>query len=137
MVTQAPAIAFACFQLATLARNTQAPATAFACSQLAALAQKKRLGPYLSASAFLGGFPPPNPPHDVLNLLAYLAPTSFSFGEGACSSPPLRKNDRRIPPEQTCCHVLWLAATKKRIPPIACYTPGTNGAICVYDYRKR
>ena len=42
MVTQAPATAFACSQLATLARNTQAPATAFACSQLATLAQKKR-----------------------------------------------------------------------------------------------
>ena len=42
MVTQASATAFACFQLATLARNTQAPATAFACSQLATLAQKKR-----------------------------------------------------------------------------------------------
>ena len=40
MVTQAPATAFACFQLAALARNTQAPATASACSQLAALAQK-------------------------------------------------------------------------------------------------
>ena len=69
MVTQAPATAFACFQLATLARNTQAPAIAFACSQLAALAQKKRLGPYLSASAFLGGFPPPNPPHSYPILL--------------------------------------------------------------------
>ena len=42
MVTQAPATAFACSQLATLAQNTQAPATAFACSQLATLAQKKR-----------------------------------------------------------------------------------------------
>ena len=42
MVTQAQATAFACFQLATLARNTQATATAFACSQLATLAQKKR-----------------------------------------------------------------------------------------------
>ena len=42
MVTQAPATAFACSQLATLARNTQAPATASACFQLAALAQKKR-----------------------------------------------------------------------------------------------
>ena len=42
MITQAPATAFACSQLATLARNTQAPATAFACFQLATLAQKKR-----------------------------------------------------------------------------------------------
>ena len=42
MVTQAPATAFACSQLAPLARNTQAPATAFACFQLATLAQKKR-----------------------------------------------------------------------------------------------
>ena len=42
MVTQAQATAFACSQLAPLARNTQAPATASACSQLAALAQKKR-----------------------------------------------------------------------------------------------
>ena len=42
MVTQAQATAFACFQLAALARNTQSPATASACSQLAALAQKKR-----------------------------------------------------------------------------------------------
>ena len=67
--TQAPAIAFACSQLATLARNTQAPAIAFACFQLATLARKKRLGPYLSASAFLGGFPPPNPPHSYPILL--------------------------------------------------------------------
>ena len=42
MITQAPATAFACSQLAPLARNTQAPATAFACFQLAPLAQKKR-----------------------------------------------------------------------------------------------
>ena len=42
MVTQAPATAFACSQLAPLAQNTQAPATAFACFQLAPLAQKKR-----------------------------------------------------------------------------------------------
>ena len=40
MDTKAPATAFACSQLAALARNTQAPATAYACSQLAALAQK-------------------------------------------------------------------------------------------------
>ena len=40
MVTQAQATAFACSQLAALARNTQSPATAYACSQLAALAQK-------------------------------------------------------------------------------------------------
>ena len=54
MVTQAPATAFACSQLATLARNTQAPATAFACFQLATLAQKKRcLG---TASQSLGVF---------------------------------------------------------------------------------
>ena len=64
MVTQAPATASACSQLATLAQNTQAPATAFACFQLAALAQKKRLGHFLSASAFLGVVPPPNPPHN-------------------------------------------------------------------------
>ena len=41
MVTQAPATAFACSQLATLAQNTQAPATASACSLLAALAPNK------------------------------------------------------------------------------------------------
>ena len=52
----------------------------------------------------------------MLNLLAYLAPTSFSFGEGACSSPPLRKNDGRIPPEQTCCYVLLLAAARYENP---------------------
>ena len=42
MVTQAPATASACSQLATLAQNTQAPATTSACSQLTTLAQKKR-----------------------------------------------------------------------------------------------
>ena len=42
MITQAPATASACFQLAAIAQNTQAPATAFACFQLAPLAQKKR-----------------------------------------------------------------------------------------------
>ena len=43
-------------------------------------------------------------------------PTSFSFGEGACSSPPLRKNERQRPPEQTCWYVLRLAAARYENP---------------------
>ena len=43
-------------------------------------------------------------------------PTSFSFGEGACSSPPLRKNERQRPPEQTSWYVLRLAAARYENP---------------------
>ena len=59
MVTQAPATAFACSQLAPLARNTQAPATAFACSLLAALAPNKAVSESL---IFMGPTAAAQPP---------------------------------------------------------------------------
>ena len=40
---------------------------------------------------------------------------SFFFGLGACSSPALRKNDERIPPEHTCFKIAACSG-KGRIP---------------------
>ena len=40
---------------------------------------------------------------------------SFFFGQGACRSPALRKNDERIPPEHTCFKIAACSG-KGRIP---------------------
>ena len=117
MVTQAPATASACFQLATLAQKERCPrALSLWDPRLLRSPHKDKALGLICRLADVNPLQPRNSGLHMLNLLAYLAPTSFSFGEGACSSPPLRKNDGRIPPEQSCCHVLWLAATKDEYP---------------------
>ena len=44
---------------------------------------------------------------------------SFFFGRGACSSPALRENDKRIPPKQRGFEIAACSG-KERIPPAAC-----------------
>ena len=44
---------------------------------------------------------------------------SFFFGQGACRSPALRKNEERIPHEHPCCEIVACSA-KERIPHSVC-----------------